>query len=180
MARVHIDHIAICVWDLDRAIEDWRQILGVLSPGHTLQLTRGEGTADATPMMWATFQNPDPEGLSIQLWAAGEADTWVQKVLAKRGEFVHHIAFLSDDFGHTIEECSKAGLPLVLDKASAPDTMPWLAWNFIPEDKAHGVLVEVATRYLAAGDRWYPHPANTENADLREELRVRYNDEQAE
>jgi methylmalonyl-CoA/ethylmalonyl-CoA epimerase len=174
MPSVHIDHIALCVRDLDAAIGDWREILAVLSPGHTHQLTFGNGTSDGTAMDWATFQNPDPTGVSIQLWAPGAPDTWVHKVLAKRGEFVHHIAFLSDDFGHTVAQCREAGLPLVLDGASAPDTMPWLRWNFIPESKTHGVLIELATRYLAAGDKWLPHPGNAEHADLRDELVKRH------
>ena len=86
----------------------------------------------------------------------------MHKVLAKRGEFVHHIAFLSDDFGHTIQQCREAGLPLVLDENSNPDTMPWLKWNFIPEDKAHGVLIELATRYEAIDGHWYPRAAGHE------------------
>ena len=52
--------------------------------------------------------------------------------------------------------------------------MPWLRWNFISDKKAHGPLIELATRYLWAGDRWYPHPDNVENAGVREELKKRY------
>ncbi|HVW43990.1 MAG TPA: VOC family protein [Amycolatopsis sp.] len=174
MPGVHIDHVSMCVWDLDKAIEDWTDILQVLAPGHAARLTRGGGTGDGVPMIWATFQNPDPAGVSIQLWAPGEPDTWVHKVLAKRGEFVHHIAFLSDDFGHTVEQCREAGLPVLLDENSGPDTMPWLGWNFIGEQKAHGVLIELATRYQTIGDRWYPHPGNVENEHLLTELRKRY------
>lgn len=174
MPRVHIDHVSMCVWDLDTAISDWTDILRVLSPEHTLQVTRGEGDGDGTPMIWATFQNPDPQGVSIQLWAPGAPDTWVHKLLAKRGEFVHHIAFLSDDFGHTVRQCREAGLPVLLEENSGPDTMPWLGWNFISEEKAHGPLIELATRYQAVGDRWFPHPDNAENAALREELQKRY------
>ena len=176
MARVHIDHVSMCVWDLELAIADWTDILEVLSPGHTTQLTRGQGAdvIDGTPMIWATFQNPDPYGCSIQLWAAGAENTWVQKVLSKRGEFVHHIAFLSDDFGHTVQECKDKGLPLSYDTHSNPDTLPWLLWNFIPETKTHGPLIELATRYQAVGDRWFPHPGNAENSDLEKELRDRY------
>ena len=167
MPQLHIDHVALCVRDLDKAIEDWQHLLGVLSPEHTLQLTRGHGAdeIDGTPMVWATFQNPEPTGVSIQLWAAGAEGTWVDKVLAKRGEFVHHIAILSDDFGHTIEECKQAGIPLHYDTYSNPDSMPWLHWNFVPEHKAHGVLLELATRYFAVENRWFPHPGNAENAD---------------
>lgn len=178
MASVHIDHIAMCVNDLEQAIADWHELLGVLSPGHTVQVTRGQGAdvLDGTPMTWATFQNPDPTGVSIQLWAAGAEGTWVDKVLAKRGEFVHHIAFLSDDFGHTVQECKEAGLPLLYEDSSHPDSMPWLKWNFIPESKTHGVLIELATRYQSVEDRWYPHPANAENDEMAAELRRRYHD----
>src|SRR6266516_3968307 len=103
MASIHIDHVAMCVYDLEPAIEDWRQILEVLAPGHAMHLTRGEGTdvVAKTGMVWATFQNPEPTGISIQLWAPSEPDSWVYKVLDKRGECVHHICFLSADFKRT-------------------------------------------------------------------------------
>ncbi|GGJ35442.1 VOC family protein [Streptomyces brasiliensis] len=174
MTHVYIDHISMCVKDLDTAIADWKDILGVLTPGHNEQITYGEGTSDGTHMVWATFQNPDPTGVSIQLWAPGSENSWVHKVLAKRGEFVHHIAFLSSNFGHTVEQCRAADLPLLLDEDSHPDTMPWLQWNFIPEDKAHGVLIELATRYQAAGDRWLPHPGNAEQPELLKEMKDRF------
>ena len=35
-------------------------------------------------------------------------------------------------------------------------------------------MIELATRYQAIGDRWYPHPGNAENAELRDELSKRY------
>lgn len=174
MPGVHIDHVSMCVNDLEVAIDDWRDILNVLTPEIAVHLTRGQGDADGTPMIWATFQNPDPLGVSIQLWAPGAPDTWVHKVLAKRGEFVHHIAFLSDNFGHTIDQCREAGLPLVLDENSNPDTMPWLKWNFIPEEKAHGVLIELATRYDAIDGLWYPRTANAENTATVAEMRKKY------
>lgn len=174
MPRVHIDHVSMCVWDLEKAVEDWTDILTVLSPEHAANITRGGGEGDGVPMIWATFQNPDPEGVSIQLWAPGAPDTWVHKVLAKRGEFVHHIAFLSDDFGHTVQQCRDAGIPITLDENSGPDTMPWLQWNFIPPEKAHGVSIELATRYQAIGDKWFPHAGNAENGAMLDILRAQY------
>lgn len=171
MPNVHIDHISMCVRDLEVAIKDWQDILGVLKPTFLENLTRGAGSSDGTGMVWATFQNPDPAGVSIQLWAPADEDSWVHKVLNKRGEFVHHIAFLSDDFGHTMSECRSAGLPIVLDEDSNPDTMPWLKWNFIPESKTHGVLIELATRYQAGDGAWLPHPGNVEQKALNDRLR---------
>ena len=172
---IYIDHISFLVKDLEAAIKDWEHLLGVLSPGH-LKMTRGEG-ADAqegVKMTWATFQNPNPTGVSIQLWSAAEPGTWVDKVLAKRGEFVHHICFLSDDFNQMCDDLRAADVPLLLDHASNPDTMPWLRWNFVPEDKTHGTLIELATRYAVCGDRWVPNPDNAENTDLAEEMLKRF------
>ena len=158
MAGVHIDHVSICVRDLEAAIGDWREILEVLSPEHARRLTRGEGTDAGTAMRWATFQHPDPEGVSIQLWAPADADSWVHKLLDQRGDFVHHIAFCCDDLDATLAACRAAGLPLVQDTEGFPEEMPWLRWNFLPPDKAHGTLVEIATRYAVAGDRWVQPP----------------------
>lgn len=174
MTRVHIDHFSLCVRDLDQAIADWKDILNVLMPEMTATITYGEGTSDGTSMVWATFQNPDPMGVSVQMWAPGDSDSWVHKVLNKRGEFVHHIAFLSDNFGHTMAECRAAGLPVLLEQDSHPDTMSWLKWNFLPEEKAHGVLIELATRYQVGGDRWLPHPGNAENGELYKEMVDRF------
>ncbi|WP_280508546.1 VOC family protein [Nocardia flavorosea] len=174
MTRVHIDHFSLCVRDLDQAVSDWRDILNVLMPEMTDTVTYSKGSSDGTDMEWATFQNPDPTGVSVQMWAPASADSWVHKVLAKRGEFVHHIAFLSDNLGHTMADCRAAGLPVLLDEDSHPDTMPWLKWNFLPEAKAHGVLIELATRYQVGGDRWLPHPGNVEQADLRDEMIGRF------
>lgn len=174
MARVHIDHISLCVNNLEEAVADWQDILGVLTPELTDNMTRGNGASDGTAMVWATFQNPDPTGVSIQLWAPGDENSWVHKVLAKRGEFVHHIAFLSDDFGHTMKQCRDAGLPIVLEEDSNPDTMPWLKWNFIPESKTHGVLIELATRYQSGDGVWLPHPNNAEQKSLTTQLRDQF------
>lgn len=174
MPNIHIDHISLVVHDLDRAVADWKDILGVLAPGLTMQVTRGSGTDAGTPMVWATYQNPDPTGLSIQIWACPDPNSWVKKMLDKRGEFVHHVAFCSDNFGHTVAECRKAGLPVLQAEDGYPDTMPWLRWNFISPEKAHGPLIELATRYQAVGENWLPHPGNAENAPLAEELRKRY------
>ncbi len=173
---IHIDHISILVKDLATAEKDWREILEVLSPEHLESVTRGHGAdeADGTPMKWVTFQNPDPTGISIQLWAAAESGHWPDKVLAKKGEYVHHIAFCSDDFAAMAQRVKAAGLPLVQEQASSPDTQPWLKWNFIPPAKTHGPLLELATRYLTVGEAWLPHPANAENAPLADELTHRF------
>ena len=173
---IYIDHISFLVSDLDQAEADWRDILSVLSPEHLETVTYGSGKDgdDGVPMKWCTFQNPDPHGVSIQLWAAMEPGTWVDKVIAKRGEYVHHICFLSDNFDKMQDDLRAKGVPLLLEEPSHPDTQPWLRWNFIPKEKSHGALLELATRYLVAGDAWVPHPGNAENDEYAAELRRRF------
>ena len=141
-----------------------------------MSVTRGEGQddVDGTPMKWVTFQNPDPTGVSIQLWSPAEPGHWPDKVLAKKGEYVHHIAFCSDNFDKMIDDCRDAEIPVVLDEPSNPNTQPWLKWNFISPEKAHGPLIELATRYLAGGENWLPHPGNAENSELLGELEDRF------
>ena len=141
MPNIFIDHISFLVRDLDQRASDWATLLGVLSPGHLDQVTEGEGAdvQEGVRMRWCTFQNPDPTGVSIQLWTASEPGTWVDKVLDKRGEYVHHVCFLSDDFDTMCSDLAAAGVPLLLDAPSNPDTMPWLKWNFVPvrQDPRH-------------------------------------------
>ena len=54
----------------------------------------------------------------------------------------------------------EAGIPLVQEENTAPDTLPWLKWNFVPPDYAGGVLIEVAQRYDVDGDQWVPVPGD--------------------
>ncbi|MBL6632189.1 MAG: VOC family protein [Candidatus Nanopelagicales bacterium] len=176
MPKIYIDHVSFLVNDLDKARADWAQMLRVLSPGHLEQVTEGEGAdvQEGVRMKWCTFQNPDPMGVSIQLWTAASPGTWVDKVLAKRGEHVHHVCFLSDDFDQMCADLRANDVPLLLDEPSNPDTMPWLKWNFVPADKTHGTLLELATRYLPCGNRWIAHPDNVENVDFAKELLGRF------
>ena len=46
------------------------------------------------------------------------------------------------------------------EENTAPDTMPWLKWNFVPPDYVGGVLIEVAQRYDVEGDEWVPVPGD--------------------
>ena len=157
MPEMRLDHISFLVRDLDAAIVKWRRILGILDPGQAERITYGEGVEGGETMRWATFVNPN--GASIQLFQpVGEG--FLAKILEKRGEIVHHIAFLSSDVNTTVEELRAADIPMVQEDNTAPDTMPWLKWNFIPPDYVGGVLIEVAQRYDVEGDRWVPVPGD--------------------
>ena len=88
------------------------------------------------------------------------SDGFLKKMLDKRGEQVHHVAFLSSDVDTTVQQLRDAGIPILQEENTAPDTMPWLKWNFVPPDYVGGVLVEVAQRYDVEGEEWVPVPGD--------------------
>lgn len=157
MPEMRLDHISFLVRDLDAAIEKWRGMLRILDPEQAERIAFGEGVEGGEHMRWATFVNP--RGCSIQLFEP-RSDGFLRKILDKRGEIVHHVAFLSSDVERTVADLRAAGIPLVQEQNTAPDTMPWLKWNFIPPDYVGGVLIEVAQRYAVEGDRWVPVPGD--------------------
>ena len=157
MPEMRLDHISFLVRDLDAAVAKWRKLLGVLDPAQAERITFGEGVEGGEQMRWATFVNPG--GCAVQLFEP-VSDGFLKRILDKRGEIVHHVAFLSSDVDATVDQLREAEIPVLQDENTAPDTMPWLKWNFIPPDYVGGVLIEVAQRYDVEGDRWVPVPGD--------------------
>jgi methylmalonyl-CoA/ethylmalonyl-CoA epimerase len=155
--EMRLDHISFLVADLDAAIDKWKKILGILDPKQAEGITYGEGVEGGEHMKWATFVNPG--GCAIQLFEPAPGG-FLKKILDKRGEHVHHVAFLSSDVDATVDELRAADIPLVQEENTAPDTLPWLKWNFVPPDYVGGVLIEVAQRYNVEGNEWVPVPGD--------------------
>jgi methylmalonyl-CoA/ethylmalonyl-CoA epimerase len=154
---MRLDHISFLVRDLDEAVEKWKKMLGILDPEQAKGITYGGGVEGGEEMRWATFVNP--KGCSIQLFET-LSDGFLKRILDKRGEMVHHVAFLSSDVETTVDELRAAEVPIIQDENTAPDTMPWLKWNFVPPDYVGGVLIEVAQRYNVEGNEWVPVPGD--------------------
>lgn len=156
MPKLKFDHVAFLVRDLDQAVRDYQEILRILDPEQAQNIVWAEGEEGGYKLRWATFVNP--HGTSLQFFESeNPAD---QKLLDKYGERVHHLAFTSSNIKQTVRDLEKAGIPLTSTELTNPSNIPWLKWTFIPPKKAHGVLIEVATRYKVEGDRWIPHPEN--------------------
>lgn len=158
MPELRFDHISFLVRDLDAAIEKWRGLLRILDPKQAERITYGEGVEGGEHMKWATFVK-EGGGTQIQLFQpVGEG--FLAKILEKRGEIIHHVAFLSSDVEETVQQLRDADIPVLQEENTAPDTMPWLKWNFVPPDYVGGVLIEVAQRYDVEGDEWVPVPGD--------------------
>ena len=150
MPRLKFDHVSFLVRSLDQAVKDYQEMLQVLDPEQAKEVVWGEGIEQGYKLRWATFVNP--HGAALQFFESENPSDL--KLLEKYGERVHHIAFTSDDIGKTVQDLDKAGIPLTSKEVSGPGNMPWLKWTFVPPKKAHGVLIEVATRYKVENNQW--------------------------
>jgi len=150
MPRVKFDHVSFLVRNLDETVKDYAQMLGVLDPEQARNIVWDEGVEGGYKMRWATFVNPS--GASLQFFES--ENPYDQKLLEKHGERVHHLAFTSDDLPATVEALDQAGVPLTSKELTGPTHLPWLKWTFVPPKKAHGVLIEVATRYKVDDGKW--------------------------
>jgi methylmalonyl-CoA/ethylmalonyl-CoA epimerase len=154
MPELRFDHIALLVDDLDESVRKWRAILEILDPEQAKEVVYGEGEENGERMRWATFVKPG--GTAIQLFAPAGEGGFLRKILSKRGEIVHHLAFLSSDVDRTVGELREGGFPILQEHQTAPDSYPWLRWNFVRGDWSGGVLIEVAQRYRVLDGRWAP------------------------
>lgn len=99
-----LDHVAIAVKDLDRAIELYRQAFG-------LELEEVEEIPEQQ-VRTAIFGR----GMGrIELICPTSSDTGVARFLERRGEGLHHICLEVDDIDAAMAELKRRGAPLIDD-----------------------------------------------------------------
>ena len=97
-----LDHVAIAVKDLDKAIAIYRDALG-------LELSEIEVVEDQK-VRTAIFGH----GMGrVELICPTEAGSPVAKFLEKRGEGLHHICIEVEDIGAALAELKARGAPLI-------------------------------------------------------------------
>jgi methylmalonyl-CoA/ethylmalonyl-CoA epimerase len=125
-----LDHVAIAVKDLDKAIALYRDVLG-------LELTEVEEVPEQQ-VRTAIFGHGSGR---VELICPTSADTGVAKFLEKRGEGLHHICIEVEDIEASMAALRAKGAPLI-------DQVPKLGAGgakvaFIHPKGSHGVLVEL-------------------------------------
>ena len=143
MAQVRaLNHIAIAVHDLDRAVELYRDRLG--------------GTVTATeelPEREIRLAKVDVGGVCIELFQPLDPESDLGRSIAKRGEGIHHLAFEVDDVDAALSDYRDAGVPLVHETPQAGAGGSRIA--FLRPEALGGVLVEIlepGEGHAAAGD----------------------------
>ena len=125
-----IDHVGIAVEDLERAVEDYRRLLGV-EPSHRERID-DQGVDEVLFPVGTSF---------IQLLGALRPDTPVGRSLARSGPGLHHVAYRVDDIEDALGHLREEGARLVDDTPRAGSRNTRIA--FVHPASMDGVLVEL-------------------------------------
>jgi len=132
MSIKKIDHIAIVVENLDRALGVYRDALGMTVTG-----VREMPEQD---VKMAFLPTGDSE---IELLEPLSAESGIGRYLAKRGEGLHHVCLEVDDIEATLADLKAKGAQLI-DETPKQGAYGRIA--FIHPKGAHGVLIELVER----------------------------------
>ena len=97
-----IDHVAIAVENLDRALETYTNVLG-------LRVEHREHIEDYQVEI-ATLRVGDT---ALELIEGKSGDSPIRKFVETRGPGLHHIAFVVDDIDKALEDLRKQGVHLI-------------------------------------------------------------------
>ena len=125
-----LDHIAVAVPDLDKAIKRFLEDFGL----------EFEGTEDVEAAQTSTAFFPLPP-TSIELIHPLEGKGPVAKYLEKRGGGLHHLCFRSDNIHEDVERLKAKGYQFLADEP-APGAHGSLT-IFIHPKSCDGVLIEL-------------------------------------
>jgi len=125
-----IDHVAIVVDDMEKALSFWRDALGMEL--HELR----EAPAEQSEIAFLPL-----EGSEVELVRPSSADSGIAKYLAKRGPGIHHICLEVDDITGMLAQLKVKGVRLINEEPrTGPDGKKYA---FIHPESTLGVLVEL-------------------------------------
>ena len=132
MTIKRIDHIAIVVENLDKALEVYRDAVGM-----TVTAIKEMPEQD---VKMAFLPTGDSE---IEILEPIHPDSGIAKYLAKRGEGMHHVCLEVDDIEATLAELKAKGAQLIDETPAVARTAR--SRSSIPKG-ANGVLIELVER----------------------------------
>ncbi len=131
MSRVsRIDHLAIVVDDIEKALKFWRDGLG-------LEVSHVEDVPDQSAVV--TFLTIGDQ--NVELVEPTGDESGMARFLEKRGPGMHHVALEVEDIEDSLEHLEAAGIRLIHDEPVVGAGGRRIA--FIHPESTHGVLVEL-------------------------------------
>ncbi len=128
-----IEHIAVAVNDMDNPSNFFGNLLGI----NNTSKEEVEDQKVITDIYDTGFGK-------IELLKATAEDSPITKFLSKRGQGVHHVAFLVDDLQLALAELAEAGVELIDSKPRVGAEEMLIA--FLHPKSTSGVLVELCQK----------------------------------
>jgi hypothetical protein len=153
------------VQDLEQAVDRWSKLLGVLDAGSLVEPpVYLHGDPGGVVSDTATFVNPD--GCEIQLICPRNDPAREAFGCDRRGpEFVHHIAFVTDDVPEAGRKLRAEGFKTTAfwfdDEIEEPvsaaglEGAEWNEWYMVPMEDGN-VLTEIILPYTTKDSEWAP------------------------
>ena len=136
---VALDHTAVAVRSIAKALPLYRDLLGGAPNGFERQSQRG--------FMWLTLRYPN--GSQVELLEPVGTGGFLHAFLDKYGEGAHHMTFIVADVRHAVERARAAGLRVV------DEDYRDARWQeaFISPRSAFGTIIQLAQTNLSEADR---------------------------
>jgi methylmalonyl-CoA/ethylmalonyl-CoA epimerase len=126
----HINHIAVVVDDMDKALSFWRDALGMEL--HEMR----DVPAEKSKVAFLPLHGSD-----VELVQPTSDDSGVAKYLAKRGPGMHHLCLEVDDIDAMLMQLKSKGVRLINEEPRA--AADGKKYAFIHPESTAGVLVEL-------------------------------------
>ncbi|MFZ5819526.1 MAG: methylmalonyl-CoA epimerase [Chloroflexota bacterium] len=125
-----IDHVAVVVGDMEKALSFWRDALGIEL--HEIR----DVPAEHSQVAFLPLQ-----GSEVELVMPTSEESGIAKYLAKRGAGMHHICLQVDDLLGMLARLKSQGVRLINEEPRT--TADGKKYAFIHPESASGVLVEL-------------------------------------
>ncbi len=125
-----VDHVAVVVEDIDRALGFWRDALG-LPLGGIEQIAEQKAQVAFLPV----------GETQVELVRPTDSESGTARFLAKRGPGVHHVSFEVDDVAAVLSRLKARGVRLI-NEQPVPGAGGKLV-AFVHPESTGGVLVEL-------------------------------------
>ena len=137
MRITRIDHVAVCVANIDKSLPEWLNLLG-LSAG-------AREYVEAQKTEAAFIVTPESAGCTVELIAPKNGNPGLEKFIANHNgkSGLHHIAFAVDDLAGALKELDAKGVPLI-DKVPRPGARGHMV-GFLHPKAADGILIELVS-----------------------------------
>ncbi len=142
MRITRIDHVAVCVANIDHQLPSWLNLLGLAAgPREYVEAQKTEA---------AFILTPEEAGCTVELIAPKNGNPGLEKFIEshKGRSGLHHIAFAVDDLAGALRELDARGVPLI-DKVPRPGARGHMV-GFLHPKAADGILIELVSDHAHA------------------------------